>query len=851
MKKYLFIYLLLFVALTATAQQISVHAPSHVATGENFRLSYTVNTQDVEDFRAGNIPEGLDVVAGPYLSSQSSYHVVNGHTSRSSSVTYTYTVYAGKSGTYTIPSATCTAGGKKLTSAQAKVTVSGQSSGSARQSAPRMHEEEDNMRAAGSKITGNDLFIKVSASKRKVHEQEPVLLTYKVYTQVELTQLEGKMPDLTGFHTQEVPLPQQKSFHTEQINGKNYRCVTWSQYVMFPQMTGKLEIPSITFKGIVVQQNRYVDPLEAFLNGGSGYVEVKKDIVAPGLTLEVVPLPQRPQGFSGGVGHFSVKADLDKQEVKAGDPVTLRVVVSGKGNMKLIKEPVAEFPKDFDKYDAKVTDKTRLTANGSEGDMIYDILVVPRNQGDYTIPAVKFIYFDTESNAYKTVSTAPLRLHVAKGDGSQAQSSAQMTREKDIRQIMKGGGQGAAAGRFYGSKAYRAALLIPLLAFIALLIVFRKRALDNADVVKMRGKRANKVAVKRLRKAASLKSQGRQEAFYDEVLRALWGYAGDKLNMSAENLSRDNILEKLTSAGVAEADSAHFLEAIDECEFERYAPGDAAGNMNKTFDKAMTAIMGIEETMKKKKSKSRPVATALLLLCLLPLAASAQQKDSADAAYLRGNYQQAAAAYERLAETSPSAAVYYNLGNAYYRLGNIPKSVLNYERARLLKPGNKDIRFNLQFVREKTVDKITEEHELFIVPAYRALVNLMSVDAWAWTALTAIVLALALILVYLFASGIVWRKIGFFGALAGLLLFLAANWFAWQQQRTLERRDGAIVMAPKVEVVKTPAKGAEKQFELHEGTRIDITDKSIKGWYAFRLADGREGWLPAGAVEII
>ena len=236
--------------------------------------------------------------------------------------------------------------------------------------APRMHGDSD--------------YAKVSANKRRVHEQEPVLLTYKVYTQVELTQLEGKMPDLKGFHTQEVKLPNQKSFHTEMVNGRPYRCVTWSQYVMYPQMTGELEIPSIVFKGIVVQQNRNVDPLEAFFNGGSGYIEVNKNITAPGISIKVDPLPKRPADFSGGVGRFNISATLDNKEVKAGEPINIRVVVGGIGNLKLLKQPTIELPKDFDKYDAKVTDKTKLTANGVEGNMIYDFLAVPRNQGEYT-----------------------------------------------------------------------------------------------------------------------------------------------------------------------------------------------------------------------------------------------------------------------------------------------------------------------------------------------------------------------------------------------------------------------------------------------------------------------------------
>ena len=340
--------LLSFCAINLMAQSIQVNAPQHVSVGEQFRLRYTVMTQDVEDFRAGEVPEGLEVLMGPRTSVQSSFQMTNGHTSSSSSITYTYILYAEEAGTYTIPAAHAIVNGKKSASSAVSIKVSGQANSNA--SNTNMQQRPGaQIRQAGAKISGDDLFIKVSANKKRVHEQEPILLTYKVYTQVELTQLEGKMPDLKGFHTQEITLPAQKSYHIETVNGRPYRCVTWSQYVMYPQMTGELEIPSITFKGIVVQENRNVDPFEAFFNGGSAYIEVKKNIVAPALSIQVDPLPTRPAGFSGGVGTFTISSSLDKESVAANEPVTMRVVINGTGNLKLIKQQAAEIPKAFDK----------------------------------------------------------------------------------------------------------------------------------------------------------------------------------------------------------------------------------------------------------------------------------------------------------------------------------------------------------------------------------------------------------------------------------------------------------------------------------------------------------------------
>ena len=866
MRRFYSILLTLFaVTITATAQKLVAGAPSHVSVGEQFRLTYTINTQDVDNFRAGNFPDAFEVLMGPSTSRQSSFQMVNGHTTSSSSITFTYIVCANKNGTFTIPPAQIRCDGKVVKSNSVKINVSG------RQQAQRGggrggYDNEPQMRPSGSHISGSDLFIKVSANKQRVHEQEPILLTYKVYTLVQLTRLDGKMPDLKGFHTQEVQLPQQKSFKVETYNGRPYRTVTWSQYVMFPQMTGKLEIPSITFDGTVVMQNRDIDPFEAFFNGGSGYVEMKKKIKAPGITIQVDPLPNRPADFSGGVGKFNISAQLTPASIKTNDAVTLRVIVSGVGNLKLIKEPVVVFPKDFDRYDAKVTDKTKLTANGVEGSMIYDFIAVPRNAGKYEIPPVKFVYYDTSTNKYATIESKGFTLNVAQGakGGGVSDFTGQDVDllNKDIRHIKTTPEELHGVNEFFfGSTSYWVTLALLAIAFISLFVIFRQRAIDNANIGKMRGKKANKVATKRLRVANKLMTAGRSSEFYDEVLRALWGYVGDKLNMPVESLSRENISQRLSERDVSEANVKLFISALDECEFERYAPGDAKGNMNKTFNAAMTAIENIEDTMKKrKKVKTAGLGLLLLLISIaIPSAAQAQKsaapvhvtKAMGDSAYVRQQYQQAIADYEALLKKGVSADVYYNLGNAYYRTDNITRAVINYERALLLSPGDPDIRVNLQLARSKTIDKITPESEMFFVTWYRSLVNIMSVDGWATMSLVSLAIAIILALCYLF-SGRVWmQKTGFFGALAMIVIFGLSNLFAWQQKDQLVNRTGAIVISPAAAVKSTPANGGTDLFIIHEGTKVEITDSSMKEWKEVRIADGKEGWIKASMIEMI
>ena len=855
MKKTLTLLYLWMLTVVAMAQQITGRAPSQVAVGEQFRLSYTVNTDDVSGFRAGNIPDAFEVLMGPSTSTQSSFQMVNGHTSSSTSVTYTYILSATKNGSFTIPAAHATVNGKALHSNELRIKVSGTAQQGSNGGTQRP-QGGGQARAAGSHISGSDLFIKVSANKSHVHEQEPILLTYKVYTLVDLTSLSGKMPDLKSFYTREVPLPQEKSFKLETLNGRPYRTVTWQQYVMFPQTTGKLEIPSITYEGMVVLQNRNVDPFEAFFNGGSGYMEVKKEIKAPGLTITVDPLPARPTNFSGGVGTFTLTANIDKKEVKANDPITFRVTVSGTGNLKLIKQPVVNLPKDFDQYDAKITDNTKLTTNGIEGSMVYDILVVPRHQGKYEVPPVEFTYYDTSSNSYKTLRSQPFTLDVAKGDGSSS-VSAYTSEEvkqlnKDIRYIKTENIRlREVDDYFFGSAFYWISLAVLLAVFISLFVIFRHRAIENANIGKMRGKRANKVAVRRLREANKLLKAGKQNEFYDEVLRALWGYVGDKLDMPVTQLSRDNISQQLTERGVDTDTVNQFIGALDECEYARYAPGDASGNMNKVYDAAIQAIMKIEDFLKGKKHIRRSAVPVLLLMLMMPLSASAVTKAEADSAYVHERYQQAIADYEALLKGGVSADLYYNLGNAYYRTDNITKAILNYERALLLSPGDADTRFNLQMARSKTIDKITPESEMFFVTWYHSLVNLMSVDAWARTALIALAIAIILALAYLFSDRMWLRKTGFFGALFLLVVFLMSNLFAYQQKQKLTHRTGAIIMTNAATVKSTPSKNGTDLFILHEGTRVTITDGSMKGWKEIRVADGKQGWIEVKQLEII
>ena len=603
------------VSTFADEVSLRVSAPSTVEVGGKFRVQFTVNTQNVSHFSAPDF-KGFEVIYGPATSSQSSFQMINGRTSQSSSIIYTYVLLAGNSGTFTIGSASVQVDGKTVKSKPVQVRVlsggaggaGGSSNGGSSNGGGNYGGGQSSSApsASSSNISAKDLFMTATASRTSVHEQEAILLTYKIYTLVDLTQLDGKLPTLDGFQIQEIPLPRTKEFSIEQYNGRNYRTVTWSQYLLFPQKSGKLTIPSITYEGVVITRNRNLDPIEAFFNGQSGYSEVKRKITTPTLTINVSPLPNKPEGFSGAVGKFSVSSSISTKEVDANEAVTLKISVQGSGNMKLISTPEVQFPKDFETYDAKVNDNFQLTRSGLSGSKDFEYLFVPRHPGTYEIPASEFIYFDTESRSYKTIKTEAYTLKVNKGKGGAGQSVSNYSGQQqdvqqlnqDIRFIKKGDVDLHQPGdTFFGTWKCWVAYILPFLLFVIAMVLGRKQMKANANVAHLRGKKANKVALKRMKTAKKLLDAHDTGKFYDEVLRALWGYVGDKFNMSQESLNKENIEQSLTSRQVPDEQIQQFMKVLNDCEFARYAPGDVNENMENVYNSAISAISKMEDNL--------------------------------------------------------------------------------------------------------------------------------------------------------------------------------------------------------------------------------------------------------------
>ena len=605
MKKLIIILMALIAYSTqmlADKVSFTASAPDAVVVGDQFRLSYTVTTQKVKDFRAPSI-KGFDVLMGPSRSQQSNTQIVNGNVTSTSSITFTYILMANNAGEYTIPGASIIVDGDQMVSNSVRIKVLPQDQGDSNSSSSSSTHS-----SSGTGVSNQDLFITASASKTNVYEQEAFVLTYKIYTRESNLQLNNaKLPDFKGFHSQEIEMTTNARWTPEHYQGRNYYTTVYRQFVLFPQQSGKLYIDPAQFQMTVGKPVQSDDPFDAFFNGGSNVIEIKKSISTPKIAINVNPLPAgKPADFSGGVGEFNISSSINNKELKTNDAITIKLVISGTGNLKLISNPEIKFPDDFEVYDPKVDNQVRLTREGLTGNKVIEYLAIPRHAGTYKIPGVSFSYFDIRSKSYKTLKTEEYVINVEKGVGNADQVIANFTNKEDlkvlgedIRYIKQNEVTLQPKGSFfYGSMTYWLFYIIPALAFIIFFIIYRKQAAENANVAKMRTKKANKVATKRMKLAGKLLSENKKDAFYDEVLKALWGYISDKLNIPVSRLSKDNIEEKLRNHGVNEELIKEFLNALNDCEFARFAPGDENQAMDKVYSSSIEVISKMENSIK-------------------------------------------------------------------------------------------------------------------------------------------------------------------------------------------------------------------------------------------------------------
>ena len=588
--------------------RFTASAPQRVIVGQPFQLVFSVN-ENGKDLRLPDV-KGFEIIAGPYTSTSSSTQIINGDIRTSKEVRYTYTLLPEKEGDYQIQSATIVVKKEKYYSNVLNIKVLPEDKAS--QSQQGGNASQSGQIRQSQSITSENLFIRPIISRTKIKEQEAVVLTYRLYARVDVTNIQSpKFPDFKGFLVQEIDLPQDRTMQPDNYEGVNYYTYDLRKVLLFPQETGKVTIEPMSCDVIVRVRSAQQRPRSFFDDFFDTYQEVSKTVTTSKVNLSVESLPQpKPADFSGLVGKLSLSTKLSASEVDANQPITITLKLQGSGNLKMLKNPTLQFPQDFEAYEPKATNNFTTTDTGLSGSKTIEYLVIPRHDGDFVIPAATISYFDVASDSYKTLSTEPISIRVNKG--TQSVSNAPIVsnftgQEKvevlatDIRYINTGESNIKPVGRMIvGSMFFWLFYIISLVITIGLIIIFRKQARDNANVALMRNKKANKVARRRLKVAEREYKAGNKDTFYDEILKALWGYLSDKLSIPVSELNKDNISLRLSQRGVDEMVIQEFVKLLNDCEFERYAPiGNKESAMRHTFESTEKLISTLESTIKR------------------------------------------------------------------------------------------------------------------------------------------------------------------------------------------------------------------------------------------------------------
>ena len=590
MKKILSILFVCSMALNALAQEVEfkASAPAQVIMGKPFQLTYSVN-QRAKDLRAPEFTD-FDYVAGPYTSQSSSTSFVNGKRTSSFALTYTYTLMPNKEGTFTIPPATIKVDGEQYTSNGVRITVLPPDNTSAtNHSAPTGNNANTTSQQRETNTVGaENIFVRTLVSKTRVREQEAILLSYKLYfAGVDVAQLTNntRLPEFKGFLKQELEMGEIQT-ELEHYNGRNYQVATIYRTLLFPQRSGDIVIDAAQFEVLLRVQNR-AQVRSIFDDFFGSYTTVTKPLAAPSTTIHVAELPAgKPAGFSGGVGQFSIKSQLSDTDLQANEAVTLTLTIQGAGNMKLLKTPAVDWPEGFEVYDPKVTNNFKNTTAGVSGTKTIEYLAIPRAGGSYTIPPIHFSYYDTQADAYKTLSTPEYTLNIARAsneEGNAAVVNTFVNKEtiqqfgSDIRYIYTGPLEQRTKSNeqrlvTFGSLSFWLCYLSPTLLAVLLFIVFRKQIKENADITRVRYKKANKVAQRRLKQAEKLLKENQKEAFYEEIERAAWTYLSDRLSIPTAQLNKENIAQILSNKGVSDLLIKELHRVLSTAEFARYAP---------------------------------------------------------------------------------------------------------------------------------------------------------------------------------------------------------------------------------------------------------------------------------------
>ena len=606
MGKQLTIYLLLFFSiLTVRAEQTRfvMSAPNAVENGKQFRLSFTLNEQGTNLQLPSNLSSNFDVLMGPSTGQSTRMQTINGKTTTEVTFSYTYILRAKETGTFEIRPASIEVNGDIFESNSIEIQVVPPQSQPQQPQANQPSGNENQSVDLGK----DNLFVRVEMNNRNVYRGEQMIATVKLYVNPNIN-LGGfdevNLPTYEGFYTQDIEVPQQINFTRQVYNEKIYQVGVLKKTVLFPQQNGTITVDPFTMSLLIQQRVR---PRSFFDDFFSGVRTVKTTLKSDPVTVNVRDLPTEPENFQGGVGSFSVSSEISSTDVTTNDAVTLTVKISGSGNIRLMQSPKLELPTDFEVYDPRATDNVNVTENGVSGTKTIEYLFQPRFEGEYVIPSIRFSYFNPATRSFVTRATQEYNLHVEEGTGEQSATVVSSLRKEDVQLIgedIRFIKQGKPSFRekgytFYGTTAFYSVYGGSTLLFLFLFLVYRKKALENANAALMRNKKANRVATKRLKTASGHMKQNQNEQFHDAILKSFWGYLSDKLGIPAADLNRENAVKSLQNRNVDQQVIDDFVDIIEQCEYARYAPTGGSEARNELYQKAVSTMSRLEKQIKR------------------------------------------------------------------------------------------------------------------------------------------------------------------------------------------------------------------------------------------------------------
>ena len=888
-KPIIWLFLLLLMLGNASAQaqaKFYASAPKSVPLNSNFQYSLTLENANGNNLKPPAITD-FQILGGPNTSTSMQW--INGTVTQS--VTYSYVLHPKKEGTYKIAKATVTISGVSMESNELTIVVTpaaAQQQQTQRQRNPfdpfndpffNPGQQEEPPQQSVEELEAqlkDDVFIKLNVSKNSAYKGEMVTATYKLYFRQNLSGFNvTKAPTFDGYWSQEVVLDPNRRPVLETINGKQYNTVEIIKYNLYPQRAGALPISACEVNTVAMVQLRSKSrsPFDDFFNVGRSQ-EVPMTLRTASAKVAVKELPEngKPNDFSGAVGDYKFSASLSSKTAKTEEPIIYSIKISGTGNLKFVEAPPLIFPEAFEVYDPKTKETITNTASGMSGSKQYDYILMPTQPGDFILEPKTFSWFNPSSAKYYSSNSPEFAVKVTgiaskKLNEDTAEAKEVSIAGRDIRDIKMDLPVFKKQETFFRSTAFVGLYSAPFLLLIGLLAAKRKRETLASDIIGTKRRKAVKVAKKRLSLAEKFLARNEKINFYTEISYATWGYLGDKLNIDRAELSKDNVEEKLLAQNVTTETYTKLKNLLNTCEIALYSRIGEGSEMKQNYNLAVNLIADLEDEINEvakpkteildSRAELRNFNSFTLFAMLLALSFAshnvtaqtpAETYKTAAQYYKLNEFKKAATSYDKLtAQGYKTAEGYYNLGNCYFRLNQLGKSILNYERALKLAPLDTDMAYNLNVVQYKLTDKILPVPQLAIVKSWSVFLSIKGSKGWAVYSLLAVWLGLLFCVGYLF----VYRQ-SLFLYLGALSIFISILFIslAYQQSNAEQSSTEAILLVAETKGKSAPNTNSVNVFTIHEGLKFETLDQA-GSWTKIRLADGKIGWIEKGVFERI